>query len=408
VDKRRRNKQIPLPIIITLSVAAKLKQHTSLTDIPFAITDGQTLAELGYGMWDTERDLAKGLLDEGTIRNLLGKYEAAEFVEGYNHCVREHILPKAGVIADVHLLDCTELEVALDNANYEGSSVIKDEDGPRRGYKLATLRGVAGDGGVIEEIRLGTIKEHDLPLSRDMILNSPMLKPGDILVNDRGFLSRDLLNELKSRRGVDSYLPLRKSMDAYQQAVSLAKEAGKWTAHPNRKRKTQKIAFVQGLGDMWRSKDIAQDVPINGCVVWDTRTDDLYVFVTTDEQASAKQIIQTYEMRPEIEEEYRQLKDFWQMDDLKSTKLHVNAYHMVCTLLGYLLFQLYVMTEEGSRWAGQSLPVIVKKYPPQGPKTVILYIGHFFGVFAFLELIQLYAALPPDVRSALDVVFRLL
>jgi hypothetical protein len=42
-------------------------------------------------------------------------------------------------------------------------------------------------------------------------------------------------------------------------------------------------------------------------------------------------------MRPEIEEDYRQLKDFWQLEDFKSTKLLLVAFHMVCTFLGYLM-----------------------------------------------------------------------
>jgi hypothetical protein len=407
-DKRKRNRQIPLDIIMTLSVAAKMKQHTSLTDIPYAITDARTLAELGYAMWDSERSLEAGLFDEGTLRNLLGKYQANEFVEGYNRCVQEHILPHAGITADVHILDCTKLDVKLENANYEGSSVITDEDGKRRGYKLASLRGLNGDGGIIEEIRLGTMKEHDLTLSLDILLKSPVLKPGDVLINDRGFLSREVLNELKTKRQVDTYIPLRRGMDAYEQAVSLAKEAGKWASHPNRKRKGQLIAFVEGLGDMWRSNRPEEDVPINGCVVWDTKTDAMFVFVTTDLSVKAKRIIQTYEIRPEIEEEYRQLKDFWQMDDLKSTKLHMNAFHIICTLLGYLLFQLYVATREGEKWAHHSLPVIVKKYTEENaPKSIIVYVGQYFGIFAFLEFIQFYASLPADLRASLDVTLAL-
>jgi hypothetical protein len=66
----------------------------------------------------------------------------------------------------IHLLDCTKIEVNLKNERYEGCGIVKEEGGYRRGYKLATIRGVVGEGGVIEEIRLGSINEHDLELSR--------------------------------------------------------------------------------------------------------------------------------------------------------------------------------------------------------------------------------------------------
>jgi hypothetical protein len=408
-DKRRPNAVIPLEFIWTLAIAAKMKIHTSLTDIPYAIMDGEVLSSLGYALWDTERDLEKGLMDEGAIRHLLGKYEQNEMITGYNRCVQEHILPKIRVCAHIHLLDCTELEVELTNDNYEDSSVVKIDGETRRGYKLSTLRGITGDSGVIEDICFGTLKTHDMELSRDMILNSPMLKPGDILINDRGFLSRDVLNELKTRREVDTYIPLRNNMDAYQEAVSIAKNENNWKSHPNKKRKTQKIAFAEDIGAMWRSEKPETDVPINACVVWDTKNDDYYVFVTTDTSKSAKHIIQTYELRPEIEEDYRQLKDFWRLEDFKSTKINVIAFHIVCTLLGYLMFQIYVTTEEGSRFTGKSLPVIIKKYiPPEKPKSVIIYSGMYFAVFTFVEFLHLYASLGVAVRSQLDSVLMLL
>lgn len=417
-DKRKANAVIPIDFIWTLAITAKMKIHTSLTDIPYAIMDAEVLSELGYSLLSAEQDLEKGLMDEGSIRHLLGKYEAKELIEGYNECVQRHILPKMGVEATIHILDCTELEVELKNENYEESSVVKIDGETRRGYKLSTLRGVTGDSGVIEDIRFGTIKTHDLEISREMIMNSAMLKPGDILINDRGFLSREVLNELKIRRGVDTYIPLRNNMIAHTEAVTIAKMENRWQTHPNKKRKNQKIAYVSDIGLMWESehpkKDVKKDVdvddsiydvPLNACVVWDTKDNEYYVFVTTDLSKSAKQIIKTYELRPEIEEDYRQLKDFWKLEDFKSTKIRVIAFHIVCTLLGYLMFQLYVGTEEGYKWSGKSLPVIMKKYiPPDKPKTIIIYTDSYFATFPFLEFLRLYASLEIPIRSSLDSV----
>jgi hypothetical protein len=352
--------------------------------------------------------LEKGLLDEGSIRHLLGKYEREELITGYNQCVQDHILPLMDISASIHILDCTELEVELSNNNYEESTVVKEGGETRRGYKLSTLRGIVGNSGVIEDIRFGGISTHDMELSRAMILNSQVLKPGDILINDRGFLSRDVMNELKTLRGVDTYIPLRKNMNAYKDAVSLAKAEDRWSPHPNKKRKTQKIAFVPEIGALWSGESPEKDVTLNACVVKDTKDDEYYVFVTTDTGKTAKQIIQTYELRPEIEEDYRQLKDFWCLEDFKSTKIHVIAFHIVCTLLGYLMFQLYVLMEDGARWAGKSLPVIIKKYvPPENPKAVIIYSGRFFAVFPFIEFLRLYATLDSSIRSELDGVLAL-
>ena len=60
-DKRSDNLHIPLNILLTLAITAKLKQKTCLTDIPFAVTDAGLLAELGWNSWDYGRDISNGL-----------------------------------------------------------------------------------------------------------------------------------------------------------------------------------------------------------------------------------------------------------------------------------------------------------------------------------------------------------
>lgn len=111
---------------------------------------------------------------------------------------------------NIHILDCTDLEVNY--FNYEESTIThsKKDNLLTRGYKLATLRVIVDDTGLIEEIRFGSINIHDLHLSEEMLKTSPMLKAGDILINDRDFISRDLINYLKLQRGVDTCIPLRR------------------------------------------------------------------------------------------------------------------------------------------------------------------------------------------------------
>ena len=80
---------------------------------------------------------------------------------------------------------------------------------------------------------------------------------------------------------------------------------------------------------------------------------------------------------------------------------------MVCVLLGYLLFQIYVGTEEGRKYAGKSLPVILKNWKHEAgnesfPKDVIVYADGYFGIFPFIEFLHLYASLEQSIRSGLD------
>ena len=406
-DKRADNTTVPFDLTLILAIAAKMKVHSSLTDIPFALTDHRTICELGYSMWDKQKKVGAGLMSEGIIRNLIGRYSAGELIFGYNRILQTQIMPHMNISPDIHILDCTKLEVNYKNTNYEKSGISKDLDGkPMRGYKLATLRGIVKDSGIIEDIRFGSANIHDLELSRDMIFKSPVLKQGDTLINDRGFLSRDIINQLKTVRKVNTYVPLRKNMDAYHMAVSIAQKGDNWQAHPRKKRVNQKISFVSALGSFWRSDNPQNDVDINACVVWDTKTNEYFVFVTTDTTKSATQIIKTYELRPEIEEDYRQLKDFWKLEDFKSTKIHVISFHIICVLLGYLFFQLFTMTSAGEFLAGKSFPVLMKNYIHRSCNYMIIYSEEIFWVLTMLEVVEIYSNCDPGTKEKIAEILK--
>ena len=329
-DKRKDNRHIPFDILLCLAVAAKLKCKTSLTDVPFAVTEAELLAELGWNLWDNERDVNEGLFSESVMRKLLAKYKSEEWVSFYNSYVQEHLMTELDIQPCAHILDCTKVLVNLGNGNYENSSVVKIDGETMRGYKLGVLRGVLDDSGIAEEIVFGTLKTHDMEQCREMLKNTPCFHENDILINDRGFLSREMMNYLKTVRKVDTYIPARENMTVYQDAVKLAISNGKWQKHPNRERQGQEIQLVTDLGPLWESDEPEKDVPINACVVHDKKTDKYFVFMTTDTGRTARQIINTYGLRPEIEEDFRQMKDFWKLEDFKSTK-YMSWYNKVVT-----------------------------------------------------------------------------
>lgn len=119
--------------------------------------------------------------------------------------------------------------------------------------------------------------------------------------------------------------------------------------------------------------------------------------MTIDTTKNAKQIINIYEMRPEIKEDFRQMKDFWKLEDFKSTQYNYVTYHIIMTLMGYLFFQVYKNLEKGCPYIGKSLPVVVKKHKVK-PKAAVIYAGQYFGIFPFLEFLQLCVEFTAEVR----------
>ena len=171
-DKRNTNSTIPLRFIMALAIASKMKVRTSLTDIPYAIQDYRTLAELGYNAMNTDK--SDGWFNEGTIRHLLGKYKSEDIFNYYNNVVQKHIFNTMDIETNIHILDCTKIAVNYDNENYEGSTFGYDRLGnSMRGYKLASLRGVYNDNGLIEDVRFGTVNIHDFKLSEEMLKTTP-------------------------------------------------------------------------------------------------------------------------------------------------------------------------------------------------------------------------------------------
>lgn len=402
-DKRRHNSYVPFKLIIAMSIAAKMKIHTSLTDIPTAIQDHRVLAEIGYNLLNDNKE---DFFTEGTIRYLLGKYSNEDLISYYNNVVKNHIMPLKDIKPHIHILDCTKIEVNFENENYENSTIARDRKGEAmRGYKLSSLRGIYNDTGIIEEIRFGTASTHDLVLSEEMIKKTKCFNYGDILINDRGFLSRELINYLKIERGVDTYVPLRNNMTAFYDTVEIAKRENNWLPHPNKRRTSQKIALVPNvLG--WDTYSVYKDVPINACVVWDIDNNKHIVIVTTNTNASAKEIVSTYELRPEIEEDFRQLKDFWKIEDFKTTKYNLIAFHIVCVLLGYLFYQLYINSAEGNKYLGKSLPVILKNYNEHTLNHLVLYGGKYFCCMNMIEFFEFRDNCSEEVKKYLLEFFK--
>src|SRR2546425_5698145 len=95
-------------------------------------------------------------------------------------------------------------------------------------------------------------------------------------------------------------------MLSYAEAVQLAEIQGEWQPHPSRD--NQQIAFVKGVEHLWAQCK----VPLNACVIryWNRKKDavDHIVLVTTDQRLQGPWIVRHYEERPEIEQDYEQMK----------------------------------------------------------------------------------------------------
>jgi hypothetical protein len=114
---------------------------------------------------------------------------ATKLVDWYNDTVGPSLLQSArvGPGRRLHIVDTTHVEVPLETGTYEGSGVVKNDDGSRsRGYKLATLRTLLDHAGLITQVGLCPMQVHDLPVCRLFFETAPVLRAGDLVLEDRG------------------------------------------------------------------------------------------------------------------------------------------------------------------------------------------------------------------------------
>ena len=131
----------------------------------------------------------------------------------------------------MHILDTPHVEVALATGTYECSGVVKNDEGTySRGDKRATLRTLLDSAGLRTQVALSAIQVHDVAWCRPWLAPAPVLRAGDLLLEDRGFLDGATLSELKRQRKVDVIMPLKANMLATQEAIALAEMADQWQA----------------------------------------------------------------------------------------------------------------------------------------------------------------------------------
>jgi hypothetical protein len=348
------------------------------------------------------RRAVKGAIDEAEAEARAQRV-ATKLVAWYNAHVGPSLLQYARVGRGrrIHIVDTTHVEVPLETGTYECSGVVKNDDGTRsRGYKLATLRTLLDHAGLITQLGLCPIQVHDLPSCRLLFETAPVLRKGDLLLEDRGFLDGATITVLKQQRHVDVIVPLKATMLSYTEAVQLAVLQDAWHPHPSRAH--QHIAFVQGVAHVWD----ACHVPLNACVIryWNRKKDglDYIVLVTTDQRLTGPWIVRHYEERPEIEQDYEQMKSGgWQLKKLSSTRYSEIVFYIATVVLSYSLYQLFGNTQAGSRFADKTRQALAFEQLRSRRTHVIAYAGGYFEIFETLSFVRFLLQLPAVAQERL-------
>jgi len=267
---------------------------------------------------------------------------------------------------------------------------------------MTTLRTLLDSAGLLSQVALSAIQVHDVALCRPLLEQTPVLRAGDLLLEDRGFIDGATLTHLKRKRRVDVIMPLKANMLATQEAIQLAEMADQWEPHPSRN--DQSIAWVRNVKHGWAECD----VPLNAGVIrfWNKkkkRTDHI-VLVTTDLKLNASWIVRHYEERPEIEQDYQQMKSGgWQLNKLSSTCYSEIVFYVLTVVLSYSLYHLFANTQAGARFADKTRQAIAFEQLRTQRTHIIVYAGDYFEIFETLSFVQMVLQLAPPIQEKLRV-----
>jgi hypothetical protein len=161
---------------------------------------------------------------------------------------------------------------------------------------------------------------------------APVLRAGDLVWEDRGFVDGKTLTFLKQPRHVEVIVPLKSTMLSSQEAVQLAKLHETWQPHPSRD--YQHMACVQGVEHLWEECQ----VPLHACVIRygnrQKKALDYLVLVTTDQRLNGPWIVRHDEERPEIEQDDEPMKrGGWQLKQLSSTRDSEIVFYVLTVVL---------------------------------------------------------------------------
>jgi hypothetical protein len=221
-----------------------------------------------------------------------------------------------------------------------------------------------------------------------------------LLLEDRGFVDGETLTFLTQQRHIDVIVPLKSTMLSYHEAVQLADLQAPWQPHPSREQ--PHIAFVQGVAHLWE----ACQVPLNAGVMryWNRQTAalDYSVLVTTDPHRTGPWIVRHYEERPEIEQDYAQMKSGGgQLKKLSATRYREIVFYVLTVVLSYSLYHLFANTQAGSRFADKTRQALAFAQLRTRRTHVIAYAGGYVEIFETLSFARFILQLPASAQDRL-------
>lgn len=474
----RKKEEVPLWLYLASQISLKL-HDASYHAFPYVLRSGGLITALGpavgrkavhpetadvtlscEGFNDKNTNGRQTPCDQDFLRKLARDTKADRLQAWFN---RE--LPRT--LRSLKLFDAEGLFVGdasylfvPDNENYEDSvKLLFDEHNHpvdskkvdltdkryqwRRCYKVVSLIHVNRSLDLFLTVAARVVpgNRHECPILYELV--DGFVKAVDrgwmkILMVDRGLIDGANIGRLKRDDQVDTVVPLKKNMDAYQDMLGLTRlKDFAWEPyqppyatrrdqtdrpkHPTlvkrELKRQQTLAKKKGLPPpqplpqpqtllgiargvtSWNDCPVPLTVVINREIDRDGKVDD-WILGTTSATFSAGQIRSNYTLRTAIEERHRQYKCFWDLARMPSRKFSLVVCQVLFVLLAYTLLQGHLFLRQRQEMNPRTRRRLLQLLNPT-LEVVAVYYQQRFCLLSLGEFATILLELEEEARAKL-------
>jgi hypothetical protein len=430
----RHKEEVPIWFQLAGQTQLKLHQQAAYSKLPGLIKSGPILTRLKFNIGGEEggfnnknKNPREVPVDFDCVRKFFKDTDKDEVNRWHNENVIKFIRHNRGIDKEgIFLLDQTHLVVPY-NTNYKGAEwTLVDEHGqrietkemteeqkkaikPRLCYSLSLLVHLGADGStVICGYKLGGGNDDELAHGPELVRQFIKVAGKGVmkkLIMDRGYISGEFVNELKTEHDVDVVIPLRKNMNALKDTLRIADKFKKneWTEYRTYEKKgnkkyTESVLYV-GDVEEWENTGLKVYVSLMKTTA-PGEEEKSWGLCTTFRPGNAGKAFDLYKKRTRIEEVNKQIKTNWRINKFSSPHESLIEAHVLFTLLTYSLIQLYLMKKHLIELANRAIHNL-KIEAGQGINCTVVYYKNYFAVLNTIYYTEIILGLEAAAKNRL-------
>jgi len=345
------------------------------------------------------------------------------------------------------------VKLLFDEHNHPVNSQEVDLRDPRyqwrRCYKVVSLIHVNRELNLFLTVAARVVpgNQHECPILYELV--DDFVKAVDrgwmkVLVVDRGLIDGANMARLKTAYHIDTVVPLRKNMNAYQDMMGLTRlkdfswepyetPRAKPAKRPDRPqpprivkrelKRQQTLAAKKGLPPpqslpqptaplpprtllgiargvtSWTECTVPLTAVVSREIDQDGKTEH-WVLVTTSSSFNAPHIRSTYALRTAIEERHRQYKCFWDLAQMPSRQFSMVVNQVLFVLLAYTLLQAHLVLRHRQQMNPRTRGRLTQLLNPT-VELVVVYYQQRFCLLSLAEFAVLLLELEQAARAKL-------